>query len=300
MTRSEKISVTILMTSAAALLAAGSFFDLDIAKTVHMGNHPLAVFFAVVGVFCFDGSFIFFIGALLRKLFLSLKKRSGKVLVAIICTYLAVSTSTIGATALFAESCLAFLFDDPPKTLPELILWGLLLFFPLGIAGYFANGKNSSKEDIRILVSIMISITAAFFFSWFIKHLAMRPRPRVILRDLEGLEFYPWYLFRKPSADLIARLDLSSDDVSSYFSAHAMQSAMNMIFFPALPSVIKRLKGQEVKLFIFASVLCVLISFSRMVMGQHFLSDVATGVMVGLIFTILFNRIVYRDYRRFA
>ena len=295
MTRLEKITIAILMTSAAILLAVGSFFDLDLARAVHSPHHPLAVFLAVVGVVCFDGSFVFFTGALLRKLLLSLKKRSRKIIAIVICTYIAISTSTIGSVALFAESCLAFLFKDPPSTLPEHFFWGLIIFFPLGIVGYFVNGRNTSKEDIRILVAILISIAIAFFFSWGIKSLVMRPRPRVILKDMEGLDFYPWYLFVKPSKELIEKLSLSSDDVSSYFSAHAMQAAMNMIFFPALPAVFKSLKGKEGKLFIAAAVLAVLISFSRIVMGQHFLSDVATGMIVGIILTIAFTRIVYRD-----
>lgn len=294
MTRLEKITITILMTSAAVFLAAGSFFDLDIAKAVHVPHQPVAVIFAVVGVFCFDGSFVFFTGALLRKLLLTCKKRSGKIIATVICAYIAISTSAIGSVALFSESCLAFLFRDPPSTLPEYIFWGLLLFFPLAFIGFWVNGKNASKEDIRILIAVLISIAVAFFFSWGIKSLVMRPRPRVILKDYEGLDFYPWYLFVKPSKEIIESLSLSSDDISSYFSAHAMQAAMNMIFFPALPTVFKKLKGHEGKLFITAAVLAVLISFSRMVMGQHFLSDVSTGMLVGIVFTILFINFVYR------
>ena len=73
------------------------------------------------------------------------------------------------------------------------------------------------------------------------------------------------------------------NDFRSFPSGHALQS-MGLIFaLPPLAEVYDCLKDKKTVLFAAGTVFGVLVCFSRMVMGAHFLSDVSMGSLLAVI-----------------
>ncbi len=116
----------------------------------------------------------------------------------------------------------------------------------------------------RYAVAIACNGLVTLFLSGYLKSLFQQPRPLVWLREqgLDGAELFAFGTFLQPAYD-------------SFPSGHAM-AAFSLYGFCALVS--KRAWQQAVWL-----CLAVLIAFSRIYLGFHFLQDIVFGSIVGML-----------------
>ena len=108
------------------MLFAGSFFDRQISVGLFSPNEPISLFVSTVGVYIFNGSFVFLLGALLRQI-ISFKPGKIKLLIAVIVsTYLAISTSSLGVGGLFTGTVLGSVIGVKTLTVKQMITKGFI------------------------------------------------------------------------------------------------------------------------------------------------------------------------------
>ena len=266
----------------AAGLITGMFFDLEISSTLYSKDNTLAVIVSVIGLYLHYGSFVFFLGVLGKQLSLWAQKRAFKILILLIYSYLALSTSTYGAGALMSDSVCGFLYKGTSHTISSYAVAGLYLFFPLFFLGVFINGKKCDKKVIKDLMILLSLMTVALFFSWTIKSIFMRPRYRITLMGYEGIVFVPCFDIYGEGNELKSFYHLVSDDLASFYSGHAMNAVMGMVIMPCYAHVFTGLRGKEKTLSLLAVIISIPVMLSRIVLGDHYLSDISTGALVGL------------------
>ena len=265
-------------------LFCGRCFDLNIARSVYSENLMPAVIISVVGLYLYYGSLAFFLGVLCRQLINATKKPICTVLLLILYSCFAFSTSIYFAVALCSDSVCGFIL---PGSIPRYVITGLILLFPLFPIGMLKNGRRCDRKVIRDLMILLTVMTVAVIVSNITKRSVMRPRYRITLQGFDGLGFVPVFSRLKDGKDLIAKYGLVSDDIASFFSGHAMNAIMGIIIYPAYAYVFESLKWKERFLSYAAVIITIPIAFSRIVLGDHYLSDVATGALVGLSFCLI-------------
>ncbi|MCR5804700.1 MAG: phosphatase PAP2 family protein [Clostridia bacterium] len=290
MSKREAKRITLVITVFwLVMLLAGSFFDLRISVRLYTPNEPLSLVVSTIGVYLFNGSFVFLIGALLRQMISSRPGKIKLILAVIICTYLAISTSSLGVGGLFNGTVLGNVVGIRTVTVKQMITKGFLYFFPLYPIGILLNGKHYEKESVLRIICVLFTMTVSFYSMMLVKQIDQRPRFYITLMGYEGIGFREWYTFKGISEETCLKFGLTSDDLGSFYSGHAMQAMLNILYFPCFPIVFPALKNKDKALVIIAAVLSVLISLSRIVLGAHYLSDVAFGSLVGIFIIILFN-----------
>ncbi len=180
-------------------------------------------------------------------------------------------------------------------------LYGYLIILPvmlaLGYLGYLL-GKKSDNPNLW-LVYVVLSI--AIFFSLIPGVTALKSifhRPRYRLLDLTGLEFYPWWKPCKNYKELLetfAPLGVTKEEFKSFPSGHAGATAVSMLFVMALPFVNRKYLKYQLPIFYGALAWTVLVMFTRMLVGAHFLSDVSMGILLTLIFMMIANEFIIHN-----
>ncbi|MBO7425348.1 MAG: phosphatase PAP2 family protein [Clostridiales bacterium] len=271
------------------MLLAGSLFDLQISVRLYTPNEPLSLVVSTIGVYLFNGSFVFLIGALLRQIISSKPGKIKLIIAIIICTYLAISTSSLGVGGLFNGTVLGSVVGIRAVTFKQMITKGFLYFFPLYPIGILLNGKHYEKESVLRIICVLTTMTISFYSMLLVKQLDQRPRFYITLMGYEGIGFREWYTFKRISEETCLKFGLTSDDLGSFYSGHALQAMLNVLIFPCFSCVFPVLRNRDKVLVIIAVSSSVLISLSRIVLGAHYLSDVAFGSLVGIFIIILFN-----------
>lgn len=271
------------------MLFAGSFFDLQISVGLSSLNEPVSLVVSTIGVYLFNGSFVFLIGALLRQIITSKPGKIKLIIAVVVCTYLAISTASLGVGGLFNGTVLGSVIGIKTVTIKQMITKGFLYFFPLYPIGILMNGKHHEKETVLRITCVLFTMTVAFYSMMLVKQFDQRPRFYITLYGYEGIGFREWYTIRRISEETCLRYGLSSDDLGSFFSGHALQAMLNVLIFPCFSCVIPALKIKDKVHVIIAACISVLICLSRIVLGAHYLSDVAFGSLVGIFVIILFN-----------
>ena len=272
-------------------LISGVLFDRDISEVLYRENNIVAVALSVLGIYMYYGSFVFFLGVLGRQLFSASNKMMIRCVIAIVYTCFSFSTSTYAAAALLSDSVCGLLIESNAHPFVRNIVAGLYIFWPLYPLGIIANGKRYDKKVICDLILLLSLMTIAICASNLVKYLVMRPRFRVTLEGYDGIGFVP--VFRRfGEGRLLKKMHgLKSDDLASFFSGHAMNGILCTLLFPAYGYVFPKLQGKGRQLIAVALIFAIPISFSRIILGDHYLSDISFGSFVGLMFVVLYGRL---------
>ena len=299
MSLAVKRSVYLVIAALSVMLfIVGSFCDLPVAEAVYRPNQPAALFFTILGYVLFFGTFQLLTGALFQQLLHLSQTRIKRILSIVICSYTALSTAVLGGAGMVSDSVIGLLFPDISFDFRHTVLIGLVLFIPPMILGMFMNGKQAKKR-IAVNIMILLVIMAVSFFGHVIfTSLYSRPRFRITQSGFEDLGFMPWYEPLDNAAYYSEIHHLKSDALRSFFSGHSLDAVLNLAIFPALAQTFPILKDKERLLQITALVLIPPIALSRMVLGAHYLSDIAAGMLCGLGYVILYEILVHNKFMR--
>ena len=284
--KSEKImlpGIVVLALAAAAGIAAGTFCDLDLAGAVYAPDNVFWRIFTILGMYPFMAIWVFYVGVICRQVRNSGLTEMKKNVWTVVCGYLGLSTSVICSWAMFAADTIGGVFPQMINN-PVIIAAGALFgIYPLFFAGFFASKKEYDKRLLKRLIMLCAIMLVGVLFMLGGKVIFSRPRYRLLIKDIPGIEFCPWYLPFGGSAEFINGSGIDWNDFRSFPSGHALQ-CMGMIFaLPPLADVYNCLRGRKTVLFIAAAVFAVLVCFSRMVMGAHFISDVSMGSLISIL-----------------
>lgn len=245
-----KIGMIIILVATALVVA--TFYDLEISKFMYNANSGFGKFFSVYGQLT---SFLPlpFIFAVWFVKFLRKKTIWNLVFAALL--FLIVVASW-------------FIILNKFVFLQKEVWWKILLIsFVVSAITMFCLLKLPQKQILKLsnmalwlllLILLTALITRGIKLVW----------GRVRFRDLENLTlFTPWYLPKGFTKNY------------SFVSGHASSSAI-MFFLLWLPMYYSKTKKLKPLFLVLAFVWVVVVSYSRIVIGAHYFSDVICGVLV--------------------
>lgn len=136
----------------------------------------------------------------------------------------------------------------------------------------------------------LIAITILLFF--VIKN---KKIPLMIAINLVGVFLTSQifkFVFRRARPDVLTLVSASG---YSYPSGHTMVSTAYFAFITYLLCKKVKRKIDKIGLIIFSSVMLLLIGFSRVYLGVHYLSDVIGGILLGIAFLMLYLTIINKE-----
>ena len=262
-------------------LILGSFFDKSISENIGKPESFIAIFntafgdvpILILGVFA--GSFVLYsnIG----------KNKTWKIIIKI---RKILSIIYIVALSLFAYSAGSEYATMTPLNEKETLYKILMaLIFTLLVATTmilaFVFYKKFDEDFLiktSLLIVLIIILTAGS--GEVIKHLACRPRPRVVMEEIE--QFRNWYSFKPFYC-------FDHEDCKSFVSGHSVNAACTITVLPLFCSLFtfgKTKKGWGL-LSVIGILFTIIVALSRMVANAHYLSDVSGGVILSLTIQIL-------------
>lgn len=173
---------------------------------------------------------------------------------------------------------------------------GYLITLPIGCACSFLGYKMGKNSETKYLWLILAIAAFCIFMSLvpgvtMIKAIFHRPRFRSVTL-YEGIEFHAWYQRCSEYKDLMALYNITSEEFKSFPSGHAGASAVFMLGVSLLPLVNKKYEKLQLPLFYAGFAWVLLVSFTRILVGAHFLSDVSMGGILTSIFMLINNEVL--------
>ena len=234
-----------------------------------------------------------------------------------------------GTLAILGGGYLSLAIKKPYKTLIKIVFYGLTVAL-FAVAVYFAgrefwgeNGYNNEKLEwlgYVICVPIMGGLTYLGYWLcakskrenlWIIltvlaiacfmalvpgvtilKIIFHRPRFRTIYASGYGIEYHNWWQRCANYKELMGIYHVTKEEFKSFPSGHAGSAALTMLILPFLPLLDEKYQKLQIPLVYASLAWTMLMSFSRMVVGAHFLSDVSMGSLLTLVFLLLSNEFI--------
>ena len=219
----------------------------------------------------------------------------------------------IGWTVVFYVLCAACLaltivfagrefFGVNGFNIPSIKWVGYMIVVPFALAttylGYYLINKTERKG-----VWIVLVISAFFIFMALVpgvtllKSIFHRPRYRSITL-YDEITFHNWYQPCKNYKDLMSITGLTSEEFKSFPSGHAGGSALTIMFALLVPYFVKGQDKIQLPLLYGSFVWVILVSFSRILVGAHFLSDISMGSILTVTMIICANECVIYAERK--
>lgn len=156
----------------------------------------------------------------------------------------------------------------------------------------YTKGRDQ-REVMRVVKFIIFVIFAQLILINIFKPLAARPRMRM-LEVTPQAHFQNWWEFgTAQKTQLMAMLGIASEEFKSFPSGHTGSAAV-LLAFSVLPLLHQDSKKAK-QWFWIAVVVTILVAFSRIVMGAHFLSDVTMGFSVSFLCSFVGYRIFFKE-----
>lgn len=273
------------------LVALGSFFDFQINNAIFWKDNPISIIFAMIGELPTFIGFSFAAGVIFAQ---DKKFISNKVLQ--VCFYLGAIIYICGASY-FAGS--AFCEPDAlgffiPAVSNEIIstIVGFVLMVPFVILGVLLGKRIDTANKFWSLMLLSFALATTLLINFFTKEFIFC-RPRFwYIRDYDHVSLFTnwWDIFS--NKDYYMEIDqVDKDAFASFPSGHAAYSAGAVMVFPYLYLISDKLKNKKNLLFFIGVGFTVATSFTRMLCGYHFLSDVAIGMLITTICCFVANEI---------
>lgn len=271
----------------------GTFFDEQISQAIFSRDNAFGLFVSSVGTL--PGYLLLsFIGGGFLSIALKKQYKIGYNVV-----FIVLCVACFGLNIFFAgrEFFGANGFNNPS------IKWvGYIIVVPFasGITylGYYLFNKTDRKG-----IWIILLISAFFIFMALVpgvtllKSIFHRPRYRS-LTLYEVIDFHNWYQPCKNYKDLMSLTGLTSEEFKSFPSGHAGGSALTIMFALLVPYFVKGQEKIQLPLLYGSFVWVILVSFSRILVGAHFLSDVSMGAILTVLMTVCANECVIYAERK--
>ena len=199
----------------AITFAIGTFFDHPIAAAIFSGGNIPALIISSLGIYVFCGAFSFYFGAALSQ---SMKiandfKRT------IYCSFIiffGVIVMTVAGGSLLDINNLGGIFPEIRRTIPQMIIVFLFVFFPIAVLGFLLGRRNNDPTLGRRIVLILNCMAVMFIIYEIIKTGLPRPRFRLIQEHIDGVDFHAWYDPIKNKDELIETFGIYSDNFKSF------------------------------------------------------------------------------------
>lgn len=180
------------------------------------------------------------------------------------------------------------------------IKWvGYLIALPIaggcGYLGYYLSKKSNNKY-----LWLVLAVAAACIFLALVPGVTMikaifhRPRYRLVeaYSSSNIVSFHNWWQRCKEYKDLMSAYNISGEEFKSFPSGHAGASLVFALGVCILPFVDKKYEKLQLPLFYCGVAWALFISFTRILVGAHFLSDVSMGGLLTTVFMLVLNEVL--------
>ena len=268
------------------LTVCGSFWDLQIANAIYMGETPSDNLFGIlvsyIGVIpTFVGWS--FLGAsilcLAKKQIRDIRKRRRLIAFSILLFLL---SFFYFCNTLYISNANAF-----PIHFAVAYSIGLAVICPAAYLGYRLSQKNEDPCLLKKALFLAAITLITLIIISFTKELMCRPRFRFILATNNPAYFRNWWKSGR-SLKMSLAANTVTDEFASFPSGHSGYAMFAIFLFPALGDYVTGLRKFKPYLFFFGFLWWAVTAFSRLTVGAHFLTDVTiAGLVTILAYTIL-------------
>ncbi len=304
----KNLNYVVLFFMLVVLMAVGTFLDLPFSQAVaelepgkYYSKNVFAVFFE-----CFGETPIYILPSLaLGVLFFYIKsnqklKKSAKIILAVLCFCCALGLNYYGSHKLLKYYNLHVATVTMSGFLKIACEAGLGVAFT--VLWFFIASFVKPKYLKSLAICSLIVVLTAIFSQ--VTTQALKPffgRARYRLMNVTGdfSEFTRWYeinVGKKVSAEqLLAGVE--KDGYKSFPSGHTTAAAI-VFSIMSLASVFVIDKRRETLIFIATCLYVFVVAYFRIIMGAHYLTDVAMGAIIGLLSFLLARLIVLKVLKK--
>ena len=269
----------------------GSFLDLQINKALFSKDNGFGLFMASFGVYpCYMG-FAFAGGGLLIT---SMKRKDFPLWAKIICYAVSGIVYGLGIYLCGKDMPSVNGYNNPDLKIPSFCIAALVL------AGAFAGGffVCRNKDVVKlwpILVIMLVIFTFALLPAGFlIKLVIHRPRFRLYMQDA-SIPFCNWWeSFKEYKEYIAANPAFTKEEFKSFPSGHSGTGMILAMFLPMMAYFFPKLKKYQTALFYGGVAWGLVMMFSRMLCGAHYLTDVCAGSLIVMIVYYIVNEFAIR------
>jgi len=273
-------------------VVVGSFYDLEISKSIISSGNVFGYIMAALGEYPFYASLAFLAGVLWYASWRRYKDNLG---LKILFSFLSVVAICFGiyyqGNAMFNINGFGGLNRDVLGKFYLSLPLGTLIITPWFIPGYLLAKKAEHPENL-VFITLFALLTMGFAcgFVNIIKPLFHRPRFRWMLdRGNNFGEFHNWWepldsqSYDAYLSSAIAN-GLGKEEFKSFPSGHVASCACGLITIAYLPLLFPKLQKHQTWMFLAFLSFTVLLAFTRILVGAHFLSDVGMGLLIASVF----------------
>ncbi len=272
------------------LVAVGSFSDFNISSHLYNEQNAFGIFFCAYGERPMDWAEAA-IGAMLIVGHNREKKGWGilQIMLGILFSTAAVASSIMMPLNYFGRS------DINNVTIPVCI--GALavnaVIFLL-VAKMLDGAKH--EDVIRMVWTFFAVIILTTLVINLIKSPWERPRMRLISNQ-DDVVFQPWWHIGGTIKETLVAKGVSSDEFKSFPSGHTANAA-NILLFSLLPYLNHKLWKNQRLIFWMGILFAVLVAFSRIIMGAHFLTDVSFGFLISFTIYVIAGKLLEQKQKK--
>ena len=181
------------------------------------------------------------------------------------------------------------------------IIMGVVMA-PCVYFGYWLGKKN---ENPRMWIVILVLAGAMFMAlvpgTTLLKAIMHRPRYRFVIFEQGTGWFHNWWEpfknyehFKDGSNVIINGVSYAKEEFKSFPSGHSCAVMCGLILATTIPLMNKKWMKYQTLFFYIAFAWGLVVMFSRMLVGAHFLSDTCMGSLLAVIFFYIGNEVVMR------
>lgn len=281
----------------AVLLLLGTFLDLTLAKALYSPNNVVATWITTIGIYPFAAAVVLFLGVQCERVAHSTKTKPAKTALVAIMAVSALLVGFVGAASLLDGDCLGSIIPAVKDNRLAALALSPIIEWPLFLVGWKLAARNDDKLLLKRSVCFVLVLLAAFAFMQLTKGIFNRPRYRIVADGLEGVGFVPWFRISPKPTELMAQFGLDRNEFRSFPSGHALLSISTISILLSLTWLFPSLRNKRVQLCWAGFGFTVVIIFTRMLLGAHYLSDVAAGALLGIAFVFVYHVLQQRIER---
>ena len=274
----------------------GSFLDLQINQAIYSQGNMFGVIMASFGTYpCYAG-LSFAAGGLLIT---SIRKKDLHIIWRIVSWGLAALGYGLSVWLGSKDVPSVNGFNNEALEMP-FVLANIFVFAGFTALGFIVCNKgDENKLWMSLMVMAIIFLLALLPTSFLIKLVLHRPRYRFVVNSGE-IAFHNWWESYGAYKEYIEEGHIlyghliTKEEFKSFPSGHSGSAAIMMMVLPYLSIFFKKLKGKETMMFYIGFAWTLLMMFSRLLVGAHFLTDTCMGALIVVVVFYIGHEIATR------
>ena len=270
-------------------LILGSFFDLEINKAIFSENNTFSLIMASFATYPGYGGLAFIGGGFFGTTF---KRKDMHIGLKILSYFLSVLAYGMSVWLCAKDMPSVNGFNNPALTVPSYLIAALVFAGVFYFAFSVTKRGDRQRLWIALMVMAVIFVVGLLPVGFIVKRIMHRPRYRFFVRTNPDLFHNWWERFADYKSVLydaegntvkIGANTMTSEEFKSFPSGHSGTAAIVMMFLPYMSIFFPKLKGKETLFFYIGFGWTLVMMFSRMLCGAHYLTDTCMGALIVLI-----------------